>query len=365
MPIAARDLIDREEEAQRLLSRAYEGRNSRLSAPRRYGKTSLLNKVIEDARGQGFQAVYVNFFGVLAIEDLVSRIEQAYQQDLQGPLQRWVIGVTQHLNSTFSVPGVSVAVGSKKQQDVTKALYSLLDLPTRILKKTGQRTVVVFDEFQDVLAATPSADGLIRSRIELHRDQASYIFAGSHVGLMTELFSKRERPFYNQAGPVELHPLRDEDIAEYVAARFHAHGREIGGIMGQFLALVRGHPQRAMLLAYYLFDATTRGATAEEAEWQKAINNTYREVKDTLNTAWLGMNENDRRVLTVIAQNPTHLDQRLLSKYGIARTTARDIRHRLATTGEVMINEDSTLIVDPLLEAWLIHGRQGLTAAQV
>ena len=39
--------------------------NSRLTAPRRYGKTTLLKRVREEAEGFGMNTVYVNFYGLL------------------------------------------------------------------------------------------------------------------------------------------------------------------------------------------------------------------------------------------------------------------------------------------------------------
>lgn len=41
-PVPVDELLDRDEEARILLDRAKSGNNSRLVAPRRYGKTSLL-----------------------------------------------------------------------------------------------------------------------------------------------------------------------------------------------------------------------------------------------------------------------------------------------------------------------------------
>ena len=48
-PLAPDELLDRDDEAQRLLERAEGGHNSRLVAPRRYGKTSLLLRVLDEA----------------------------------------------------------------------------------------------------------------------------------------------------------------------------------------------------------------------------------------------------------------------------------------------------------------------------
>ena len=45
-PVAADDLIDRDAEAAQLLATAWEGNNSRVVAPRRFGKTSLLRPTV-------------------------------------------------------------------------------------------------------------------------------------------------------------------------------------------------------------------------------------------------------------------------------------------------------------------------------
>jgi hypothetical protein len=48
------EMIDREEAAARLLALAAGGHSSRLVAPRRYGKTSLLRRVLTHASAEGW-----------------------------------------------------------------------------------------------------------------------------------------------------------------------------------------------------------------------------------------------------------------------------------------------------------------------
>ncbi len=72
-------------------------------------------------------------------------------------------------------------------------LLDPLALPRRLHERHGTRMLVIFDEFQDVLTAIDRVDAVIRSEIQHHGDAASYIFAGSHVGMMRELFADRRR----------------------------------------------------------------------------------------------------------------------------------------------------------------------------
>ena len=99
-PVPAGELLHRDDETRLLLKRADGGNNSRLVAPRRYGKTSLLNRVVEDARRAGWHAVYVDFFGVLTLDDIARRIEWAYAEQLQGESATWFAGFRRMLRPT-------------------------------------------------------------------------------------------------------------------------------------------------------------------------------------------------------------------------------------------------------------------------
>ena len=57
-PIPPEDLIDRDTEAAELLRAAVGGHYVRLYAPRKYGKTSLLRRVLQEAeRTEGMAAI--------------------------------------------------------------------------------------------------------------------------------------------------------------------------------------------------------------------------------------------------------------------------------------------------------------------
>lgn len=74
-PLPPDELIDREQELAVLLDRAAAGRNSRLTGPRRYGKTTLLRRMLRDAGRQGLIPIYVDLYGVLTVADVSTRIE--------------------------------------------------------------------------------------------------------------------------------------------------------------------------------------------------------------------------------------------------------------------------------------------------
>jgi uncharacterized protein len=365
-PVPPEELLDRDDEARALLEAAASGNNSRLVAPRRYGKTSLLARVAQEAREQkGLAAVYVDFFGVLTLDDIAQRIERAYAEELQGRLATWFAGVRRLLRPTLQVGGGSLPAGVEVAIDpqAEPPLVERLALPVRLHEKHGTRTLVIFDEFQDILAVKERADAVIRSEIQHHGDAASYVFAGSHVGMMRELFTDRRRAFYGQAGPVDLPPLRADDVADYLSARFEATDRGIGEALGPLLDTSAGHPQRTMLLAHVLWNLTAEGETASEQIWLATYDRVMREVRDELRAVWTGLPPAQRRVLTTVAEGREGIYAAGRRHGGSRGGAAVKATEGLVDRGE--ITQDSSTasgmrVIDPLLAAWVNEGRPGV-----
>jgi hypothetical protein len=333
------------------------GHAARLSAPRRYGKTSLLRRLTADAAAAGLATVYVDFYGVLSLQDVALRLEGAYRRELQGAAHRTAVNLLRSLRPSARVApgGIGVEVSPQAEPESLRLIGSMLDLPLRLLEKNGTRTLVVFDEFQELLAAESRIDGLFRSRIQHHGDAASYVFAGSHAGLMRELFSDQERPFYGQARPLHLEPLADADIADYVAARFGESGRDPGTALESLLDAAAGHPQRAMLLAHHLWEATPQGATADTDTWADALEATFAELGEPFVMTLAGLEPKQRAVLAAVAASPRTLyDQDTLARFNLTKASAQAARDRLLQAGEHLVLADAQpRLVDPLLAAWI------------
>src|SRR5919109_1183967 len=194
-PLPPDEIIDREQEIELLLGLADAGQTARLSGPRRYGKTTLLRKLLAEADKRGMATVYVDFDRVVSLESASERIELAYRRQLQGPISRTAANVIRTLRPRVGAGagGVRGEIAPAIENDARRVLERMLDLPVDIYRKHGQRTLVAFDEFQDVLRIGAEAEGLIRSHIQHQAVEAAYVFAGSHPGLMLALFSDRER----------------------------------------------------------------------------------------------------------------------------------------------------------------------------
>lgn len=358
-PVSPDDLIDRDREAAQLLATAMEGNASRLVAPRRFGKTSLLRRLLVEAAGEGWATVYVDFFGVVTLADVAERIERAYSADLRGAMARWFDGLRRTLRPSVRVgaPGADAAV------EFTPPRASLLDrlaLPRRLHERWGVRVLVVFDEFQGVFTADTNADAIIRSEIQHHGEAASYVFAGSAVGLMHALFTDRRRAFYAQARPVELPVLPPVETAEFIAARFADTGRDVGGGLAPLLEGAAGHPQRTMLLAHGLWDATPEGGRANEAVFAEAWRRTLAELLGEFTTIWRELPVGQRRLLVGVAEDAPPYARHGGGGGGSRGGAVRAALYALIERGDVVrdpSHRSGYRVIDPLLAAWLRDGR--------
>lgn len=348
-------MIDREEEAEALLSLARGGHSVRLVGPRRYGKTTLLRRVLGDAEEAGMATALVDLEDVLSLGGIVVRIERAYARRLKGALRSRVdrLFSTWNIGLSLGGAGFSATLQRSPSTNVEAVLLRLLDLPRELHERTGTRSLIVFDEIQDILAV-PGADGQIRSVIQHHLEAASYAFAGSAPATMERLFADPKRPLLEQAVPKSLSPLPPDEVADYVSERFRRTLRDPGDALAALLEFSRGHPQRAMLLAHYLWEATAPGDTADDAHWIEARETALEQAAGYLGATWRSWPTNERRVALALATTPGGpYTQAAQAQVGIKKSSVRYALQALADRADAIPSGATFVLTDPLLELWL------------
>lgn len=363
-PVSPEDIIDRDGETQRLLQWAVGGHYVRLYAPRKFGKTSLLGRVLADgAREEGLIPIMVDLYGVLSLADVAIRIERAYAQQLKGPLRRKIDSFLKStgLGLSLGAFGISAKIQISPSTDPLPALHALLDLPLRLEDGGGFRALVVFDEFQDI-NKVEDMDAVMRSHIQYQGDVASYIFCGSEPGMMNKLFEDKSRPLYGSAVPMRLGRLGDADCAAYIIDRFGATRREVGDTLQPLLNAAKGHPQRVIHLAHRLWEEVPEGETATFDHWETAHDKAIQELHHEFAAAWRGFNTNEQKSLrAVIGGQGSPLKTAVLANLDVQKNTVFYALQRLADTADVETIEKKWAVVDPLFETWIagLHNRTG------
>ncbi len=355
--LPADEMIDRDEEAARLVALAAGGHASRLVAPRRYGKTSLLRRALGEAARSGYATALVDLEGVLSLSSVVVRIERAYDRSLKGTVRRtvdalfrsWKIGLS------LGAGGFTASLQSNPRIDVESVFLRLLDLPAKVHERTGARSFVAFDEFQDLLRVD-GADGMLRSVIQHQSSVASYAFAGSAPTLMKRLFEDPSRPLLEHAVPLELGPLPDDVTASYLEDRFRRTRRDIGNALDPLVSFARGHPQRTMLVAHHLWELVPVGSVADETAFVDAREQSLAVADAALRARWESLSVNEQRVSVALAfpARSLYADE-TLRFLGLRKGSVDRALSGLVGKAEARMTPAGPELTDPLLEHWLLE----------
>lgn len=355
-PVEPSRLIDRRSELDILQRAAADRVAIRLAAPRRFGKTSLLDAHVASMREVGHRAVRVDLSKVATVSDVAARLAEAFSvlpADPRRSVRRWMA----RLGMTAKLPGLQLHLapsGRASADEARAALLELLDIPLGLHQAGGGLTVVCLDEFQDLLVADDALDGLVRSVIQHHGNAAAYVFAGSQPSLMRALFADQERPFYGQARPLELPPLPVEEAARDIEALLSADGLDGGDVVDELLAFTHGHPQRTLLLAHHLYNLLEDLTSLDDAAGG-AIDLAIAETRDAHQAVWDSLGRVERIVLMVLADGRAPTGSRVAAEHRIARSTLQDALERLLADERHVQrdNQGRPFLLDPLFAEWL------------
>jgi hypothetical protein len=355
-PVPRTHLIDRRAELDTLQDAAANRVAIRLAAPRRFGKSSLLEAHIAAMREAGHRAVRVDLAKVATVGDVAARIAHAYRElpaDQRSTVRRWAARLG--ISAAPAGVGVSIAPAPPRlgADEARTALLQLLDVPKALFDMDEGLTVVCFDEFQDLLVADDALDGLVRSVIQYHAESAAYVFAGSQPSLMKALFSDYERPFYGQARPLTLPSLPLAEAAEDIEGMLARDGLKPAGAVDELLVFSGGHPQRTILLAHHLYELLDREKPDDPAA--AAVGLALAETADAHQAVWDGLDRNERVIILAFADGQAPAGSIVSEQHRIPRSSLRDALLRLVTDQQ-LVGEDENghpYLLDPLLAEWL------------
>lgn len=359
-PLAPDQVHGRDAELAVIVREVTAGNAVTVSGPRRFGKTSMLSAARARLADDGHPAVLADLYGTASVAELTIRLERAWTR----VLPRWRRIADTALEATrlglsLGGAGISATFQRSPRTDPLPALHALLALPEQ-LGSPQRRAIVILDEFQAV-ADLPGVEGLLRSHFQHHRDYAGYVFAGSEAHLLDRQFTDPDRPFFGQVLRVRIGRMTRADLAAAVSDGFARTERAAGPALDALLALSDGHPQRAMLLAHFLWHETGEGAVADLETWAVALDTARSHVQPEVEARFDRCTRNQQRLVRALARglSPFTVSAQAalgLERGSVSKTLASAVRDGLVEqTAAPQRSPDAATygLVDPLLGDWL------------
>ena len=259
--VKATHFYDRKKECKKLADTLSGGNNMVLYAPRRFGKTSLVFKVIEQLEQLGFVCIYFDFMPVFSPESFVRLYTKAIseKQSNLNNLARIFTSITKNIRPilTFGQDGTPEFSIDFANTEVNETIVSqLLDMPEHLAGK-NKRVIVFFDEFQEVeKLKNINFEALLRSKIQ-QQQKTNYLFFGSKTHLLKEMFNNKKKAFYNSASQMTIGSMPQKDTIEFLQSKFSESNILIDENTAKYLIAVAGDiPHYIQFLAAEIWQYT-------------------------------------------------------------------------------------------------------------
>ena len=226
---------DRAEDAKRLTANLMHGINTILISPRRWGKTSLVKKVISEMDRIDMKPVFIDIFQCKSEYEFYHAFATAVIKQTSSKFDEWV-----EIGKTF-LANVSpkFSFGSDPMNDFTLSFEwnpkddtetDILQLPERIAQKKNVRLVVCLDEFQQVADFADSVKFQKKLRsVWQHQQNVTYCMFGSKKHLMENIFNDKSMPFYKFGDMMFLKKIPTEEWVPFICDKFKETGKTISG----------------------------------------------------------------------------------------------------------------------------------------
>ncbi len=215
-----RAFCNRVNERKLLLENIADVNHTVIVAPRRYGKSSLVNEVMHEHKAPH---TWIDLLTVASGEEVTSKIIKGvtpliFQLSSDSKkLQLQVQKFFKSLNPEITVGLLGQNIKLQLNQEHAAAIEEILIGLDHYAQDMNKRAVIVFDEFQQIseFKESTTIEAMIRHAVE--RSKAiTYIFSGSNRHLLTDMFSSSQRPLYRLCQIMMIDRIIETDYSPFL-----------------------------------------------------------------------------------------------------------------------------------------------------
>jgi uncharacterized protein len=306
---------DRKAEIRELETDIRNGQDVVIFAPRRYGKSSLVWRVAQRLVRRRVLVAQVDLMTTPTKERLAEKLAATIYEDVASPLFRAKerLRVFQHLRVQPTVHvnpnDGSLAFGfgaGLAPADLDETLERLLQLPGQLAAERDRQTVLILDEFQEVVDVDRDLPKLMRAVFQ-QQPEVAHVYLGSKRHMMQRIFNDENEPFWRSAKQMELGVIPPSQFEGYIEERFEATGRRIQrAALERVLAITGGHPYATQELCYFLWQRVPPRRSAASASVEEALGDVLRSEHAHFTLIWGRASSAQRSLLHALAREPGH-----------------------------------------------------------
>ncbi len=266
------NFTNRRNELTSLTNSFTSGTNSILISPRRWGKSSLVQKAakLSKQKNPKLHFCFIDLFNTKTEEEFYKsltkevirstsrRIDEIFKNS-----RKFFVKFIPKL--TFSPDSTQDFSLSLNWQEVKAEPDEILNLAESIAKSKNIKIIVCIDEFQNISTFDkPMAfQKRLRSHWQKHQN-TSYCLYGSKRHMMMEVFASSEMPFYKFGDLMFLNKIETNDWVKFIIKRYKQTGKSIDKKTAELISqLADCHPYYVQQLAQQSWLRTEKNCNTE------------------------------------------------------------------------------------------------------
>jgi AAA+ ATPase superfamily predicted ATPase len=313
-----------------------------LISPRRFGKTSLIEKVTAEMERP---VISLDLQLVTGITDFAAQLLKRMLkinklEKIKRLIAAFRIVPTIELNPLTNNIEISFQPSIKENFTTLEDVFNLIEK----MGEKGKRPIVVLDEFQEIVSLNKNLPKQLRSVIQHHKN-VNYVFLGSLESMMKAIFETKKSPFYHFGYLMRLEKIPFNDFYEYLTRRLANITAENKTLSSKILQFTNCHPYYTQQLAYYCW-AFLEKSDYESGMFNKVITNIIRIHDTDYERLWNTISKTDKKVLIALAVNEN------FDKLHLPTSTIYSGVKRLIEKG-YLIKDDTFKFDDPFFKYWI------------
>ena len=352
---------DRQEDAKRLTANLTHGINTILISPRRWGKTSLVKKVIAEIDHPEIKTVFLDIFQCKSEWEFYRAFATAVIKQTASKLDEWVDMAKTFLASispkfTFGpdpMTDFSISFEWDKKDDT---ILDVLQLPEKIAQKRGIRLLVCLDEFQQMAEFADSVTFQKKLRsVWQHQQHVTYCMFGSKKHLLENIFNDKSMPFYKFGDLMFLKKIPTDEWIPFICDKFSETGKSItpkqAGRICEATDNLSSYVQQLSWVVWY-----KSGETVIDVDVEEAINDLLEQNKVFFQREVEQLTELQLNFLRAVADGVTRGQTRkeVIRKYRLETSAnVQAIKKSLVKRDLIEVNDDEVTFNDSLFKLWL------------
>ncbi len=337
---------NREQEMAKLHSNLVQGVHTMILSPRRWGKSSLVEKVVAtiNKKNKNHRTVVIDLFTVGTEKDFLELFAREVLKAVSDKWEERVRNAKELFNAL--IPKISLSADPFSEfsisfdlEELKKHSDEILNLPEKLAINKGIKIIICLDEFQN-LSSFPEYEMLEKKMRALWQRQkhVTYCLYGSKRHMMEEIFNNSSKPFYKFGEIMILPKITTGKWIDFIVNSFKKTGKIIDPEIALLIPdAMKNHSWYVQQLSHYIWNLTKSKATM--VEFNKALLEVIAANIPLFQNEIESLSTTQVNVLKAIAKNETQLT-----------STAVMINYELGTPNNVSKNKKLLIEKDLILE---------------